>query len=101
MKMTNKSVTFKTRKPFFCFALACERIVIQMHSTESRRVMGPQNILFARMSVTFSPEILQTGAVKGLNQSKKQHPMLNIVCVSHNHTMFDPDQIKSCEKWTF
>ena len=38
-----------------------------MHSTESRVVIGPSNILFeACMCAFFSPENLRAGAVKGL-----------------------------------
>ena len=46
-----------------------ENISITMHSIESRLVIGPSNILFARriiMCALFSPEILQPGAVAGL-----------------------------------
>ena len=46
---------------FFC-ASACEWIFIKTHIIESRCVIGPGNILRA----SFSPEILQAGAVKGL-----------------------------------
>ena len=42
-----------------------------MHSIENRCVIGPENILFAGMAMrtAFSPEILQAGAVKGLNNT--------------------------------
>ena len=36
------------------FALACERIFIKMHSTETTWVIGPENILFADTSVQLS-----------------------------------------------
>ena len=40
-----------------------------MHSTESRFVIGPSNILFSGVyGALFSQEILQAGAVKGLIQ---------------------------------
>ena len=52
---------------FISFALACERIFIKTDSTESRCVIGPENILFLRhLRGSFSPEILQAGATKGL-----------------------------------
>ena len=38
-----------------------------MHSSESRCVVGPENILFLRCLLpSFSPEILQAGAMKVL-----------------------------------
>ena len=41
-----------------------------MHGTESRCVIEQEIILFAgRVSASFSPEILQAGAVKGLEAS--------------------------------
>jgi len=51
---------------FSFFGLACERIFIKMHIIESRYVKGLEDILFASVSASFSPEILQAGAVKGL-----------------------------------
>ena len=58
----------KPFKPFcFLFALACERTFITTHNIESRCVIGPENILFfRRVRASFSPEIVQVGAVKGL-----------------------------------
>ena len=52
----------------FFFALACERIFIKTHSTESRCVIGPENAraCLQGCQCTFSPELLQAGAVKGL-----------------------------------
>ena len=47
--------------------MACERIFIKTDSTESRYVIGPVTILFLRrVRGSFSPDILQAGAVKGL-----------------------------------
>ena len=41
--------------------------LIKTHTTESRCLTGPENILFLRrVRVSFSPEILQAGAVRGL-----------------------------------
>ena len=57
---------------FFFFALAYERIYIKTHTALRVDVIGPENILFAGTlsgSATFSPEILQAGAVKGLRPS--------------------------------
>ena len=39
-------------------------------STESRCVIGPENILFLGVRASFSPEILQAGAVMGLNNDE-------------------------------
>ena len=43
-------------------------IFIKTRSVESRRVIGPENVLCVcrRVSASFSPEIVQAGAVKGL-----------------------------------
>ena len=38
----------------FCFALACERVLIETIASESRCVIGPENILFAGASVHLS-----------------------------------------------
>ena len=57
LKTTNNSAEFKTSSLFvFFFALACERIFIKMHSAESRCVVGPENILFAGVSVHLSDQ---------------------------------------------
>ena len=65
-----KSAEFKTFKPFFFllfFSLALERFFIKTHRTESRCVIGPENVLFLRhVRASFSPEILLPGTVKGL-----------------------------------
>ena len=41
-------------------------VLSETHSIECRCVAGPENTLFCRR---FSPEILQDGAVKGLQRS--------------------------------
>ena len=47
--------------------MSTERIVIKTHKTEKRFVIRPENILFLRrLCASFSPEILQALAVKGL-----------------------------------
>ena len=53
---------------FPLFRWAREKIAIKMHSTDSRSVTGPSNILFAGvcMCALFSPETVQAVAVKGL-----------------------------------
>ena len=86
LKMTSKSAKFETlnflifkksetsqkRLLVFIFALACQRIFLKMHSVESTCVIAPGTILFFRhILASFSPEILQTGAVKGLRLRKK------------------------------
>ena len=61
------------------FALACERTFITTHSIEIRDAIGPENILFA----SFSPEILQAGAVK---RFRKRHLFLSALYWIINHT---------------
>ena len=57
----HKSSKFETLMPFlflFCFCLVClgmSKDFHQMHSIESRCVIGLENILFAGASVHFSP----------------------------------------------
>ena len=54
----------------FFFALACGRNFIKAHSTESRSVIGQENILFADASLYHSAQkVLQAGAVKGLKNN--------------------------------
>jgi len=51
----------------FFFALACERIFIKMHGTESKFVIRPETILFLRcVRASFTLEIFQAVALKGL-----------------------------------
>ena len=94
LKTTHKSAKFETFKPppplfffffFFFFALAPGRSFITTHCIESRYVTGPENEYTAcrRVPAAFSLEILQAGAVKGLNRlvckAKKSdhiHPIL-------------------------
>ena len=52
----------------FFFALACERVVIETQGTESRCYWSGKYTVCRRVRVSFSPEILQAGAVKGLRQ---------------------------------
>ena len=55
LKTTSKSIKLKTIEPLaFFVALACERIFIKTHSTESRCAIGPENILFAGASMHLS-----------------------------------------------
>ena len=55
---------------FFFFTLACEGIFIKMYSTENRFVVRLETILFLRrVNASFSPHILQVGAVKGLKHT--------------------------------
>ena len=54
----------------FFFALACERTFIKTHSIQNRRYRTETYTVWRRVRASFSPEILQAGAVKGLsNQS--------------------------------
>ena len=58
---------------FFClfvflsfFTLACERTVIKMHNIESRCYRTGKYTICRHVHVSFSPEILQAGAMKEL-----------------------------------
>ena len=65
---------FEVKKAFsfFFFALACERILIKTHSIESRCYRTGKYIVCKRVRASFSPDILQAGAVKGLRKKKKE-----------------------------
>ena len=68
-----KCAKFETFLSSFSHWHVRERIFIKMDSAKSRGVIGPENILFLRrVRGSFSPEILQAGAVKGLKQNKNQ-----------------------------
>ena len=81
----------------FFFALACGRNFIKAHSTESRSVIGQENILFAGVSPHHSAQkVLQAGAVKGLKKkttrntnyhSRKPIPLASLL--GHPH-MYPP-----------
>ena len=49
------------------FALSCERIFIERHSIGSRWYRTGKYTVCRRVRASFSPEILQAGAVKGLS----------------------------------
>ena len=56
------------------------RIFIKTPSTESRCVIGPENIPFKGASVKyFSPEILQALAVKGVKVDPSSNQSYNII----------------------
>ena len=64
MKVRN----LKPLSPFaFFFALACERLVIKRHSIESRCYRTGKYPVCRRVRTSFSPEIVQAGALKGLS----------------------------------
>ena len=70
--MTNKSVKTETllkpRSLFaFFFALACENIFIKPHSIENRCYKTGKYTVCRRIRASFSPEIVQAGAVKVLS----------------------------------
>ena len=50
----------------FSFALACKRISIKMHSIENRHYSTGKHTVCTSVCASFSPEILQAVAVKGL-----------------------------------
>ena len=68
LKTTNNSVKFQTLKPFsfLFFAPACERINMKTQNIESRCYRTGKYTVCRRVHASFSPEILQAGAVKGL-----------------------------------
>ena len=71
LETTNNSEKFDSKRislSVFLLALASEMSFIKMHSVESRRVIGPENVLCVcrRVCASFSPEIVQAGAVKWL-----------------------------------
>ena len=53
----------------FFFTLACERVFIETHSIESRCYRPEKWTVCRRVCVSFSPDILQVGAMKGLNRT--------------------------------
>ena len=64
---------------FFFSAQACEKSFITMHSIESRCVTGPENILFADMSLHFSAQKLYR-----LGQWRGQgYTGLSLQCAGH------------------
>ena len=68
-KTTGNSAKFQTRKPFFSFlffALACERIIMKMQNTESGCYRTGKCPVCRHVPASFSPEIVQARAVKGL-----------------------------------
>ena len=70
--MTNKSVKFETIKPFLSSFSHwhVKGFSSKRDSTESRCVIGPENVLSAgHVRAAFCPEILQAGAVKGLTRT--------------------------------
>ena len=63
----SKRLKFEILEQFcFLFRITYERVGIKMQRTKSRFVIHPENVLFAGALALFSPEILQTWAVKGL-----------------------------------
>ena len=62
-------------------------------STESRCVTGPENILFLGVLASFSPEMLQAGAVKGLKticvkNKQTKNSTAGLLVFSVNKTQF-------------
>ena len=69
-KTTNKSTKFETLNCFclkFFLALACGKIFIKTRSIQSRCYRTGKYTVYRRDRASFSPEILQAGAEKGLN----------------------------------
>ena len=55
------------------FALSFERIFMGTHSIENRCYRSEKYTVSRRVRASFSPEILQAGAVKGLNTVERDH----------------------------
>ena len=53
----------------FFFALACERIFFETHSIKSRCYRTGKYTVCRRVRASFSPEIVQAGAVEGGNET--------------------------------
>ena len=74
------------------FALACERTFITTHSTKSRCYRTRKQTVWRHVPAAFSPEILQAGAVKGLNYDRnrtdvsKANPVLDTGLKTKNKT---------------
>ena len=66
----------------FFFALSSERIFMKTHSTEGRCVIGPENTVCMRIRASFSPEILQALALKGLKTSRVSSEYILLVTMS-------------------
>ena len=70
MSFQKRPIALRNLKPLrlfvFFFALACERIFLKTHSTESRCVSTGKYTVCRRVLASFSPGILQAGAVKWL-----------------------------------
>ena len=68
---TNKSAKFESLSLFvFFFTLVCKMIFIKTHNIEIIFVIElPKYTFSKRVCALFSPEILQAGAVKGLNET--------------------------------
>ena len=67
-------------------------MVIKTRSTESRCVIGPENLLFLRcVHASSGPEILQTGAVKGLKQTLSVSISISIFLPIGRDTCSEPN----------
>ena len=68
LKSANKRAKFETLQPFcLLFALVCERIFIKTYRIESKCVYRTRKDTICRcVRVSFSPEMLEAGSVKGL-----------------------------------
>ena len=57
----------------FFFALACETVFIKTPSIESRRITGPENILFADACIHFTCFGSEGVKERAIHQDKTQH----------------------------
>ena len=95
LETTNNSEKSETLKPFcfLFFAQACGRIFIQTHSTESRWVIGPENILFAGACVHRSAENFTDWGSEGVNcltSSCAEAVTVHFPCLSFCSMCFKP-----------
>jgi len=80
LKNNQKSPKFEILKNYFSpFALASERVCTEMHSSESRYVIGQLNSLFRSICVgTFQPENVAGRGGKGVNPQIRSRAALKL-----------------------
>ena len=66
------------------FALLCERIVVEIHSTGSRHCRSEKYLICRRVRAFFSPEILEDGAAKEFSSLTATRPQQRETA-AHSH----------------
>ena len=97
-KLAIKMPDLKSLSPFSFFTIACERISLKMHRTESRFVVGPSNTLFAGMCVyTFQPGNFTYWGCEGVKKSVNGWIPLALAGVPTSRTCLPADeQVQGC-----